>query len=88
MPKVENAKHVASCWSHCNSEVMIKNVTRESKTDPVYEGPFYISSFTKNGSYILIDKQNNLLSRDVPTSHIKLIAPPSGTSSAPEPFNE
>ena len=71
-----------------HSEVMIKNVTRESKTDPVYEGPFYISGLTKNGSYILVDKQNNLLSRDVPTSHIKLITPPSGKGVVSELHNE
>ncbi|RCH91667.1 hypothetical protein CU097_012861, partial [Rhizopus azygosporus] len=71
-----------------NSEVMIKNVTRESKTDPVYEGPFYISGFTKHRNYILVDKQDNLFSRDIPTSHIKRIAPPSDKSSAPKLFNE
>ncbi|EIE87259.1 hypothetical protein RO3G_11970 [Rhizopus delemar RA 99-880] len=63
-----------------HSEVMIKNVNKENKTDPYYEGPFYISGMTTNGSYILVDKQNNLLSRDVPTSHLKLIALPSNKS--------
>ncbi|KAG0776257.1 hypothetical protein G6F21_013697 [Rhizopus arrhizus] len=57
-----------------NSEVMIKNVNRNSKTDPRYEGPFVVHGVTKNGSYILTDKTGTLLSRDVPTSHIKLIS--------------
>ncbi|KAG1530135.1 hypothetical protein G6F51_013934 [Rhizopus arrhizus] len=57
-----------------NSEVMIKNVNRNSKTDPRYEGPFVVHGVTKNGSYILTDKTGALLSRDVPTSHIKLIS--------------
>jgi hypothetical protein len=68
-----------------NSEIMIKNVTRESKTNLAYEGPFYISGFTKNGSYILVD---NPFSRDEPTSHIKFIAPPSDKSTVSGPFNE
>jgi hypothetical protein len=34
-----------------HSEVMIKNVNKENKTDPYYEGPFYISGMTTNGSY-------------------------------------
>lgn len=56
------------------ASVMIKNVENKiSKTDPNYEGIFYIHGYTKNGSYILKDKANSFLSRDVPTSQIKLI---------------
>jgi transposase InsO family protein len=56
------------------ASVMIKNVeTKNSKTDPKYEGVFYIHGYTKNGSYILKDETDTFLSRDVPTSHIKLI---------------
>ena len=50
---------------------MIKNVNRTRKTDERYEGPFYVHGITENGSYILKDKTGTLLSRDVPTSHIK-----------------
>ncbi|KAG1121633.1 hypothetical protein G6F42_012242 [Rhizopus arrhizus] len=57
------------------ASVMIKNVeNRNSKTDPKYEGVFYVHGYTKNGSYILKDKTDTFLSRDVPTSHIKLIS--------------
>lgn len=56
------------------SAVMIKNVEgKNSKTDPLYEGPYTICGTTKNGSYILKDRTDTLLARDVPTSHIKLI---------------
>jgi transposase InsO family protein len=56
------------------ASVMIKNVeSKNSKTDPKYEGIFYVHGYTKNGSYILKDKTNTFLSRDVPTSQIKLI---------------
>lgn len=56
------------------SSVMIKNVEKNKKTDPNYEGPYSVYGYTKNGSYILQDKTNAFLSRDVPTSHIKLIS--------------
>ncbi|CEP10851.1 hypothetical protein, partial, partial [Parasitella parasitica] len=56
------------------ASVIIKNIESiNSKTDPKYEGIFYIHGYTKNGSYILKDKTNTFLSRDVPTSQIKLI---------------
>ncbi|CEP10401.1 hypothetical protein [Parasitella parasitica] len=56
------------------SSVMIKNVEKNKKTDPNYEGPYSVYGYTKNGSYILQDKTDAFLSRDVPTSHIKLIS--------------
>ena len=57
------------------STVMIKNIENKNrKTDPNYEGPFYIHGITKNGSYILTDKTDTFLARDVPTQQIKLIS--------------
>ncbi|EPB92027.1 hypothetical protein HMPREF1544_01090 [Mucor circinelloides 1006PhL] len=56
------------------SSVMIKNVDKNKKTDPNYEGPYSVYGYTKNGSYILQDKSEAFLSRDIPTSHIKLIS--------------
>ena len=56
------------------SSVMILNVHRSSKLQESYSGPFQIKGYTKNKSYILIDQQGNLLSRDVPTHHIKLVS--------------
>jgi hypothetical protein len=55
------------------SKVMIINVHRQSKLEERYSGPFTIKGYTKNKSYILVDRLDNLLSRDVPTHHIKLI---------------
>jgi hypothetical protein len=56
------------------STVMIKNVLRSGKTEERYIGPFRVINHTSNGSYILSDDANNLLSRDIPTSQIKLIS--------------
>ncbi|KAL9536758.1 hypothetical protein MBANPS3_012388 [Mucor bainieri] len=53
------------------SKVMIKNVHRQNKLDERYEGPYLIHGMTDKGSYILADKTGALLSRDVPTHHIK-----------------
>ncbi|GAA5802197.1 hypothetical protein HPULCUR_007658 [Helicostylum pulchrum] len=55
------------------SKVMIVNVHRNSKSEERYSGPFTIKGYTKNKSYILMDRLDNLLSRDVPTQQIKLI---------------
>lgn len=62
------------------SEVMIINVDKSSKTDPIYEGPFLVHGMSTHNSYILTDMQHNLLSRDVPTSHLKLISLPGNKS--------
>jgi hypothetical protein len=57
------------------STVMIKNIENKNrKTDPNYEGPFFVHGHTKNGSYILTDRTNSFLARDVPTQQIKLIS--------------
>ena len=64
-----------------NSTVMIKNVSRNGKTDEHYIGPFRIVNYTSNGSYVLMDDANNLLSRDIPTSQIKLVSRGNATSS-------
>ncbi|KAG2189718.1 hypothetical protein INT46_002651, partial [Mucor plumbeus] len=55
--------------------VMIKNIeNKNNKTDPNYEGPFYVHGHTRNGSYILVDKTNTFLARDIPTQQLKLIS--------------
>ena len=58
------------------SKVMIVNVTRKSKTEPRYEGPFTVHGRRSgsSGPYVLTDETGALLSRDVPPSHIKLIS--------------
>lgn len=57
------------------ANVMIKSVEKKNpfKYEAKYEGPFTIHGLTKNGSYILKDRTNELLARDVPTSHLKLV---------------
>ncbi|KAG2228371.1 hypothetical protein INT48_007210, partial [Thamnidium elegans] len=45
------------------SKVMIINVHRKSKLEEKYSGPFTIKGYTKNKSYILVDRLDNLLSR-------------------------
>ena len=54
---------------------MIKNIeNKRRKTDAKYEGPFYVHGYITNGSYILTDRTGSILSRNIPTSQIKLIA--------------
>lgn len=54
---------------------MIKNIeNKNNKTDPNYEGPFYVHGYTRNENYILVDKTNTFLARDVPTQQLKLIS--------------
>ncbi|OAD72012.1 hypothetical protein PHYBLDRAFT_169921 [Phycomyces blakesleeanus NRRL 1555(-)] len=57
-----------------DSNVMIKNILRKSKTDLRYEGPFTVKGRTKGGSYILQDETGALLSQNIPPSQIKLIS--------------
>ncbi|OAD72575.1 hypothetical protein PHYBLDRAFT_169703 [Phycomyces blakesleeanus NRRL 1555(-)] len=51
-----------------DSNVMVKNILRKSKTDPRYEGPFTVKGRTTGGSYILQDKTGALLSQNIPSS--------------------
>ncbi|KAK4515594.1 uncharacterized protein ATC70_010545 [Mucor velutinosus] len=75
----QNADHANFAKKHkviaepypIGSKVMIKNVHRQNKLDERYEGPYLIRSITDKGSYVLADKTGALLSRDVPTHHIK-----------------
>ena len=54
---------------------MVKNIeNRNKKSDLNYEGPFYVHGITKNGSYILTDRTDMFLARDVPTQQIKFIS--------------
>lgn len=58
-----------------NSLVMIQNVTRRSKTDPRYLGPYKVKAITKGGSYTLESTATGaLLPRAVSTSQLKLIS--------------
>ena len=56
------------------SKVMIKNIARAAKTDPLYVGPYTVYGITKGGSYVLSDTTGELLSRNVPPSHMKTVS--------------
>lgn len=56
------------------SFVMVKDVTRNDKMDPRYEGPFKVIRRNKGGAYILQDNTGALLSRNFPPSALKLIS--------------
>lgn len=53
--------------------VMMIDVTRESKWDPVYEGPFTVVRKNKGGAYILKDRLGEVLKRTVPPDQLKLV---------------
>jgi len=52
--------------------VWIKDVTRGSKWEAIYEGPFTVLTQHKGGTYSLLDAMGELLPRKVPISQIKL----------------
>ncbi|KAG1372076.1 hypothetical protein G6F61_011368 [Rhizopus arrhizus] len=55
------------------SQVMIKNINRTAKTDPLYIGNYTIVRTNQGGSYILVDSTGALLPRNITPSHIKVI---------------
>ena len=61
--------------------VMALDPTRESKWDPIYEGPFTIVRKTTGGSYILKDSTGDEISRRYSISMLKLVDVPSGGES-------
>jgi hypothetical protein len=55
------------------SQVMTLDVTRKSKWDPKYEGPFTVVRQTKGGAYVLADQTGTELQRRFAISHLKLV---------------
>ncbi|KAG1137063.1 hypothetical protein G6F37_011326 [Rhizopus arrhizus] len=53
------------------SQVMIKNINRTAKTDPLYIGNYTIVRKNQGGIYILVDGTGVLLPRNITPSHIK-----------------
>jgi hypothetical protein len=53
--------------------VMIKDVTRASKWDPVYEGPFIVSRQTRAGNYVLKDVNDRDLPFRFSVNQLKLV---------------
>ena len=56
-------------------QVWIKDITRASKWEPVYEGPYTILKQHQGGTYSLLDAMGELLSRRVPISQIRITNP-------------
>ncbi|CAO3647491.1 unnamed protein product [Mucor hiemalis] len=56
------------------AEVMINNVSKRSKMDEDYEGPFTVHNIVKPGCYVLTDKTGEIISRNIPTSHIQVVS--------------
>ena len=61
--------------------VMAIDTTRESKWDPIYEGPYEVVRKTHGGSYILRDQTGEELKRRYAISMLKVIDVPSGGES-------
>lgn len=60
------------------TRVMVIDSTRQSKWDPVYEGPFTVARTTHGGSYILLDGNGLELKQRFVISQLKFIDAPSG----------
>ena len=56
------------------SLVMVKDLTRKSKLDPRYFGPFVVLNRTRGGTYVLKDMTGELFHRNVPPSQLKLVS--------------
>ena len=72
--KFDNKMYTDNILFPDGSYVMITDVTRRSKLDPIYEGPFKVIRRTHGGSYVLQDNDNALLPRNYPPSALKLIS--------------
>ncbi len=55
------------------SLVMMLDSTRESKWDPVFEGPFVVVRRNRGGAYVLKDQLGETLKRTVPADKLKLV---------------
>jgi hypothetical protein len=67
-----------------HSTVMIKDVTRSSKSEPFFVGPYKILKVSKGGTYTLLDSADHLLARPVPRDQIKLVSPADDTFGDPQ----
>ena len=56
------------------SSVMIIDQNRSSKAEPKYVGPYTVVAEEKGGTYRLLDSDQQLLGRKVPSSQMKIIA--------------
>ena len=72
--KFNDKKHTKDILFPDRSYVMIIDVIKRSKLDPIYEGPFKVIWRTKGGSYILQYNDGRLLSRNFAPLALKLIS--------------
>jgi hypothetical protein len=56
------------------STVMITDVTRQTKFEPKYVGPYSIVRRSRGGAYVLKDSTGDLLDRKIPADQMKLIS--------------
>jgi hypothetical protein len=56
------------------SIVMVYNLPRSSKTDPIYIGPCKVIHVNRNQSYTVVDNAKKIIPK-VPISHLKLVSP-------------
>ena len=54
--------------------VMVRNVYKTRKFDPVYLGPYTIERRSRSGTYVLRDAVGDILDRRIPADQIKLIS--------------
>ena len=60
--------------------VMVKDMRRTKKTDPIYKGPYRIVEASSKGTYRLLDATGDLVPRAVPPSQLRVIAEPEAQS--------
>ena len=60
--------------------VMIKNITRSSKHEPIWLGPFRVVRQTQGGTYVLQDNDFTLYHRNPPRDQIKVIRSDNGVN--------
>lgn len=69
----EKARIIPSDFFPPGCQVMMRDATRASKWDPIYEGPFTIVRRNQGGAYVLKDKVGEILKRTVPADQLKLV---------------
>ena len=72
--RFDNRKYTENILFPDGSYVMVMDVTKRSKLDPMFKGPFKVIRRTQGGSYILQDNDGKLLPRNYAPFALKLIS--------------
>jgi len=56
------------------ARVMLRDVNRQNKFEPLYVGPYTVERKMRNGNYLLRDATGDLLDRIVPIDQLKIIS--------------